>query len=131
MRVVNMRVVNFLKLYAFFCHFSKNLTNYRRYGMRVFQTPECGRKSQPQPQPQPQPTATATNRNRNRNSEPQRCKNIPDYLTATPTAMLTATATATTTATLNRNASDYARDRKPSQIEGKIKSPITFGKNNF
>ena len=42
--------------------------------------------------------------------------------------MLTETATATPTATLNRNASDYARDRKPSQIEGKIKSPITFGK---
>ena len=75
-------------------------------------------------------TATNRNRNRNRNSEPQRCKNLPYYLTATPTATLTATSTATPTAILNRNASDYASDRKPSQIDGKIKSQITFRKKN-
>ena len=73
-------------------------------------------------------TATNRNRNRNRNSEPQRCKNLPYYLTATPTATLTATSTATPTAILNRNASSYASDRKPSQIDGKIKSQITFRK---
>ena len=76
-------------------------------------------------------TATATATNRNRNSEPQRCKNLPYYLTATPTATLTATSTATPTAILNRNASDYARDRKPSQIEGKIILKLLFEKNNL